>query len=252
MKKLCIDIGNTMTDIGIIDTKSFSCLAMRKLPTSMLIERIDNTLADLPADTTRSLDVTVCSVVPLVEKTLLHILREQPFVRKVSTFATNGHFPFAIHYEDPIVLGKDRIANALYAHFRYPRKCVIIIDAGTTITVDLLDPAKGFVGGMIMPGLNMQLQSLHNGTAALPSVSKFQDFNYPGFSTLSCMQLGVLYSCSGGVQKVVQWCREHYGQDFCAVACGGNWPQIQPLVNEDITYEAGLTLIGISLFDYQL
>jgi type III pantothenate kinase len=70
-------------------------------------------------------------------------------------------------YENPKSLGADRWAALLGARRIHGAACVVV-SAGTATTIDLLDAAGIFQGGLIMPGLDMMRSALADNTARLP------------------------------------------------------------------------------------
>jgi len=74
------------------------------------------------------------------------------------------------HYRHPEQLGCDRFAAAIGGHALYPNQHLIIATCGTATTVDAVTARGDFIGGMIMPGLQLMAQSLASNTAQLPHV----------------------------------------------------------------------------------
>lgn len=79
--------------------------------------------------------------------------------------------PIKIAYRTPSTLGADRLAGACGAKALFPGNDCLVIDAGTCITVDFISADGTYHGGAIMPGLQMNLHSLHTFTAKLPLIS---------------------------------------------------------------------------------
>ena len=76
--------------------------------------------------------------------------------------------PLTNLYKTPETLGYDRIAAVAGAHTIFPEKNVLVIDAGTAITFDMVTSAGEYIGGNISPGLNMRFKALHKFTNRLP------------------------------------------------------------------------------------
>ena len=119
--------------------------------------------------------------------------------------------------------GQDRLLAAAAA-YAMMKQAVIVIDAGTAITVDFVDGEGVFHGGAIAPGAQMQLDALNARTAQLPQV-KFErpaDSEAFGRNTVAAMQLGVFEGIRGMTQALV----ERYAADYRAVphvvATGGD------------------------------
>lgn len=84
---------------------------------------------------------------------------------------------------------------------------VIVVDAGSAVTVDWVDQAGVFRGGMIYPGLRLAAESLHTGTAALPLITAMTLMTTPpavGRATLAAMEAGLYWSQWGGLCGAVE------------------------------------------------
>ena len=72
-----------------------------------------------------------------------------------------------ILYETVETLGVDRIALVAAAVKKYPKRNVLIIDAGTCITFDFVNDQSEYLGGAISPGIEMRYKALHDFTSKL-------------------------------------------------------------------------------------
>jgi type III pantothenate kinase len=131
-------------------------------------------------------------------------------------------------YRDPRECGLDRLLGALAAHERgaAPRPAVVI-DAGTAVTIDGISVEGQFLGGMILPGLDLCLQALAASTA-LPRVH-LRDLEPPppvlGRSTAECLAAGGRHALVAGLQAAVGWVGAEVGGDPALVVSGhdGEW-----------------------------
>ena len=73
-------------------------------------------------------------------------------------------------------LGVDRWLAGLAAWSKY-KKNLIVVDAGTAITVDFINSRGTHLGGLIAPGPNILASALAGGTAHLPVVSRGEKKN---------------------------------------------------------------------------
>jgi type III pantothenate kinase len=123
--------------------------------------------------------------------------------------------------------GQDRLlcAAAAYAMLK---QAVIVVDAGTCVTIDFVDGEGTFHGGAIAPGARMQLASMHAGTAALPEVNfKLPDADETfGRNTEQAMLLGVYEGIRGMVQRLAERYAEAYGAFPHVIATGGDAPML--------------------------
>lgn len=81
-------------------------------------------------------------------------------------------------YRQPTQLGSDRFASAIAAHALYPQRALIVATCGTATTIDAVSPDGIFLGGMILPGLQLMAQALAKNTAQLPQVAASLSLNY--------------------------------------------------------------------------
>jgi type III pantothenate kinase len=104
-------------------------------------------------------------------------------------------------YVSPSVLGVDRWA-AMIGAFKLIGGSVLVIDCGTACSADFVDCNGKYLGGAIIPGLEMMQQSLRTGTEHIGSAES-EDM-VPGFgtSTIGCIQLGVTEALLGFIDRM--------------------------------------------------
>lgn len=107
--------------------------------------------------------------------------------------------PMHILYDNAKSLGHDRIAAAVGAMEKSPRTNLMIIDAGTAITLDAVDAAGTFLGGNISPGLSIRFQALNSFTDKLPLVTQDGEIPLIGHDTITAIRSGVV---SGVISEI--------------------------------------------------
>jgi type III pantothenate kinase len=111
--------------------------------------------------------------------------------------------PLEVAIESPERVGLDRLLNAVAARSRLaPGQAGILVDAGSAVTVDLVDERGAFRGGAIFPGLRLMARSLHDYTAQLPLVEPARLVPPPGTSTRTAIECGITYAWAGGVETL--------------------------------------------------
>lgn len=101
--------------------------------------------------------------------------------------------PIKNNYESPETLGHDRLALAVGATVHSPSCNCLVVDAGTCLTMDIIDDKGQYLGGTISPGIQLRLNSMHSGTANLPEI--MFDHVLPeqiGRDTIKCMKSGAV------------------------------------------------------------
>lgn len=119
--------------------------------------------------------------------------------------------------------GVDRLLAAAGA-WALAKQAVIVVDAGTAITVDFVDGEGTFHGGAIAPGLCLMLDALSQGTDALPRIpfqppSEDDPF---GADTESAMRLGVHLAARGLISQAIERYASAYGAWPKVIATGGD------------------------------
>lgn len=203
MDVLIVEIGNTVTDFAVFNAEH--CLATYTIQTEQLADRkkvLGQTAAVLkhhPA----VIHAAVCSVVPSAGELFLQSLGNT-LPGKVLEINSSLTLPFVLDYSPPNTLGADRLALCAYSRRNWPDKAAIALDIGTAITFDVLSSKGVYIGGMIMPGLDLMTAVLHDRTAKLPLV-QITESSLPllGKSTADCMQSGVFWGCIKQVEGLI-------------------------------------------------
>lgn len=136
-------------------------------------ERISLLTLDLGNTNPHMADFTDGELSSVKKLESLHSLKdlEKPFVVSSVTeqletsfkslWQDNSFCQMPLHYEKN-QLGLDRLYQAAFIYHAYPNQEVILIDAGTFITVDHINET-GFLGGYIYPGPQTFLSSYKQG-----------------------------------------------------------------------------------------
>ena len=114
--------------------------------------------------------------------------------------------PITVQYETPETLGKDRLAAAVGANYLEPGKDLLVIDAGTAITYELIEASGAYLGGNISPGMTTRFKALNFYTKKLPLVTEQEEVPLLGTNTESAIQAGVVngivYEMDGYIEKL--------------------------------------------------
>jgi len=155
---LAIDIGNTRTKFGF-----FKKGRLRK---KMYWEETDIAALETLL-TNQKVENIICSTVKTVDENFEKQLSKNRFYIRLD--ATTP-LPIQNKYRTPKTLGKDRLAAVAGAFELYPRTSSLVIDAGTCITYDIIDTKGNFLGGNIVPGLEIDTNSALRAGGALGTI----------------------------------------------------------------------------------
>ncbi|MGC4071821.1 MAG: type III pantothenate kinase [Nibricoccus sp.] len=201
---LCIDIGNTHTHYGVVDTLGSRFL--RQLPTRQLDHADDGfalRLSGLIAECPGLRGIAFCSVVPEATEKLRRILENARPPLPVFQLTYDKKLGIPIGYPRPAEIGQDRLANAAGAHALFGTPA-IVIDMGTAVTFDIVTKTHGYEGGIIAPGVEVMRRYLHEQTALLPKLDdSLQIDRAIGQSTIEAMRIGTVIGFGGMIQALL-------------------------------------------------
>ena len=146
--------------------------------------------------------------------------------------------------DNPKTVGSDMIVDAVAAIHEYP-KPIVVIDMGTATTMSVVDKAGNYIGGVILPGLKVSLDSLSGKTAQLPYISLSTPDKVIGKNTIDCMRSGIIYGNAAQIDGIMDRMEAELGEKASAVATGGLAKFITPLCRHHIVYDDALLLKGL-------
>ena len=233
---LAIDMGNTNIVIGCVDDKGV--LFEERLSTDFSKTELEyaigfKTVLELykiePQDIKGAI---MSSVVPQLSNII-----------KAAVEKTIGISPLIVGpgiktglnilMDQPRQVGSDQIVDAVAALNVYGAPA-IIIDMGTATTMSVVDENENYIGGVILPGIRVSVDSL---------VSR----------TIDCMKSGVVYGNASCIDGMIDRMKEANGfgqngkKDAIIIATGGLAEVIIPHCRHDIKVDPGLLLKGLRI-----
>jgi len=152
----------------------------------------------------------------------------------------------AIHVDNPLEVGADRIVNCAAAFHQFGGPTVIV-DFGTATTFDVVDENAAFIGGVIAPGLNISAEALFARAARLPRVDVRRPDHVIGTNTVVNMQSGIYFGYLGLVDGILARIKLEVPKLKRVVATGG----LAPLFEEESEHidevDPELTLKGLKI-----
>jgi type III pantothenate kinase len=200
----------------------------------------------------------VSSVQPTACVTLQSVLAES-YPRDRIELIEHVRVPLKCQVDFPDRVGIDRLLAAWGANLlRQPLQPMIVIQAGTAITVDWLDEAGIYHGGAIMPGISLTLKYLALGTAHLPWLAPPSDPTQvvvPGRNTQDAILGGVNASFVGGIDLLIkQYTRLFAGpaESIQITLSGGDGPALSKAIDRPIQVIEHLVLSSLAKLPGQL
>jgi len=234
---LCIDQGNSRTKIAIfspdgkmVNNFIYKCFSAQDVEKLCDLYPIENSIISSVVN----VDVAVINV--------LH-RRTKHFI----LFDYTTPVPIRNGYDTPRTLGQDRLAAAVGAHYLQPGKNLLIIDAGSAITYDVVSDAGEFLGGNIAPGMSMRFRALKNQTKRLPLVEIDEKQIIPllGKNTHDAILAGVVRGIRFEIEGYIR-ALEHRSETFTTFITGGSAAYIMANLRDPVLLERHLVLIGLN------
>jgi type III pantothenate kinase len=239
---LVIDIGNTSTSIGFYRNGKVSSVSRCK-SRSRSDKEIMALITAKPAD-----KAVVASVVPSVNTRWKKLMKSTGLPKPL--FVSHElELGVPVNYPHPGKIGADRLANSAAAAKLLGTPSVVC-DFGTALTFDVLDAKRGYIGGIICPGLPLMFDYLADKTALLPHVKPVKTKSAVGRNTAQAMQIGACLGYRGMVREILQNLKKDFGVRKLPVCCTGGYAgwifkdwDIKAVIDPKLTLR-GLGIIG--------
>ena len=153
--------------------------------------------------------------------------------------------PISVKYQTPKTLGKDRLAAVVGATYLYPNRNLLVIDAGTAITYELVDASGAFLGGNISPGMTTRFKALHSFTKKLPLLVEQDDVPLIGDSTELAIQAGVVNGIVFEMDGYIDSLQKIY-PDLFVFLTGGHSFYFESRLKNSIFANVNLVLVGLN------
>ena len=150
-----------------------------------------------------------------------------------------------IDFPDPTKIGADRLANAVAVASQKRVDPVVVVDFGTAVTFDIIDPRPAYLGGVIAPGLDAMRHYLHERTALLPEIEIARPPSAIGKSTVHAMQSGAYHGYRGLVLEILARLSDELGTAPKTIATGGYAGLIADGLEAIHSVEPYLTMFGL-------
>jgi len=154
--------------------------------------------------------------------------------------------PIRNRYRVKKEVGQDRLVNAYAAKALYGAPA-IIVDFGTAITFDIISKKGDYLGGLILPGIELSLSSLYRNTALLPKVELKMATSIIGKDTVNSMRGGILFGFGAMCDGLVIQYKKILGKSTKVIATGGNAKLIKRYARSIQRVDEDLTIKGLQL-----
>ena len=210
---LCLDIGNTQIYGGYYNgkeiTHNFRINSKLGWSSDQFGVFIRSYLHEQELDCQLIKKITICSVVPSVNYSIrsacIKYFNIEPFI--VQLGVKTGLI--VNKYKNPHEIGSDIIAGCVAAVDLFPKHNIIVVDLGTATTIAAVNNRKEFHGGVIMPGIKTQTDSLCANAERLSSIDIIAPSAVTGTTTAHAIQSGIYY----GHLAAISYLTKHISQE---------------------------------------
>ena len=218
--RLAIDVGNTHTVYGVWDGdwKATWRRATRRDETEDEIGAWLRTMFEYGEILEQPSSAICASVVPGMDRSLRRAV-ERFFNLDLQFLTSGSQVGMKVTYEPPHAVGADRIANALGALAKYAAP-IIAVDFGTATTFDTIDREGTYVGGAILPGVQLSSDALFARAAKLPSVEIKAPAHAIGKNTAESLQSGIAFGYAGAIDAIARRIDAELGGGSTIIATG--------------------------------
>ena len=246
---LYIDVGNTNTKWAVGDTEAFfdqgSFANQQPFPATLLDHSVESCWISSVADSH-------------VSKALVGQVNESFGVTANMVKVTGQAAGMRNGYRSQDRLGVDRWMAALGSRFYAQKGGIVVIDAGTAVTVDYVSPENVFEGGVIVPGVKLMHDALVGSTAGIDSRPAEVE-SVIGKTTSECVNSGVLFGLAGAIERITDEMLSNFaktktealsGQSHVFI-CGGDAVMLAKLLPAFYIQHPDLVLRGLQVISAQ-
>ncbi|MCR4607916.1 MAG: type III pantothenate kinase [Oscillospiraceae bacterium] len=244
---LAIDVGNSHVVLGSIeDGKILNVIRIKTDPKDTWAEyaiKIDQLFGIFGFDQSRLEGAVVASVVPPVTAAITEAVKK--ITGKESLVVGPGiKTGLNLRIDDPSTVGADLVVGGVAAIKYYGTPC-IVLDMGTATTITVIDGNKSFIGGAILPGVDLSYSALASGTSLLPAISITAPEKVVSTNTVDCMRSGAVYGTASMIDGMIDRIEDELGEHCSVVATGGLSNHIVPCCRHKIVLDDELLLKGL-------
>ncbi|MCX7019775.1 MAG: type III pantothenate kinase [Candidatus Sumerlaeota bacterium] len=250
-KLLVIDIGNSSVKMGVYEGDVLSQAVVHPhefdhgggMTAKQFARMACEVAGDGAKDWKTFKGAAFCSVAPAIIEAAMQTLQRM-FGGQTLHVKSDTHMPVKNGYLAPKKVGVDRLVGAVGGASAYGAP-LIVVDAGTAITVDVISRNREFLGGAILTGIKLSATALADGTAALPLIKFKQPSKAIGRTTIESIRSGLYIGTAGAVDRIIERAWEELGYETPVVATGGGSKDILSFALHITRHDSDLTLLGL-------
>ena len=246
---LTIDVGNTNVVLGCVEdgvvvSRSRLATNTSDLPNDYAMKMRQSFAFD-SIDYHEFEGAILSSVVPQVNRAIRSAVRKLTGLECIIVGA-GIKTGVNVKIDDPGTLAGDLITGTVGALSMY-KPPIIIVDMGTATTIVAVDKDGAYIGGAIVPGVNLSFEALSQGTSLLPNISIEAPRKCIATNTVDSMKSGAVFGTAAMIDGMIERMEAELGQPATVIATGGLSGGIIPYCKHEIKHEPDLLLKGLAI-----
>ena len=246
---LTIDVGNTNVVLGCVEdgvvvSRSRLATNTSDLPNDYAMKMRQSFAFD-SIDYHEFEGAILSSVVPQVNRAIRSAVRKLTGLECIIVGA-GIKTGVNVKIDDPGTLAGDLITGTVGALSMY-KPPIIIVDMGTATTIVAVDKDGAYIGGAIVPGVNLSFEALSQGTSLLPNISIEAPRKCIATNTGDSMKSGAVFGTAAMIDGMIERMEAELGQPATVIATGGLSGGIIPYCKHEIKHEPDLLLKGLAI-----
>lgn len=246
---LVADIGNTNITLGVFNSDTLIETFRLSSDKDLSQEEYEILLKTI----LNNYDIHHCIIASVVNELTSLLKKSIDKLFGINSLLLNSEMNLGIklNVNNPKEVGADRIANACAAYTLY-KKPTIVVDLGTATTIEVVNGNGEFIGGAILPGINMQLLALNMNTSKLPKVECDSIAPVIGNNTNDAILSGVIRGSSYAIDNLLKESEKELNEKATIVATGGFCNVVSKYISRNFdVVNQNLTLEGLKIL-YEL
>ncbi|WP_462156966.1 type III pantothenate kinase [Pseudoalteromonas sp. GB56] len=187
--KLLVDAGNTAVKMLLAnESGQLHAVGLQEVPW----QHVDEVLISAVAD---SSSLTQVLAIAAAHGKTVHRARTSSHWRELECAYPNFQ-----------TLGIDRWLAVIAGYSENPNGHTVVVDAGTALTIDVINDNNQHIGGYILSGLKLSEQSIVNRAQNVFSVDGLSAKPHPGNSTPAAVKNGAFVGALGAIEYTLNQC----------------------------------------------
>ena len=246
MHALIGDIGNTITKICLIETKTFKIKKMVYFNSNNISSKnfLYNNLKKIIKKKSMNKAALFSSVVPKYQSILKKFLKKIYKIKLREIKEKDINKIVKINIKNKKQVGSDRIANSVGAYKKYKTNC-IVLDFGTATTFDVVTKKGTYNGGIIAPGINLSMKSLVSSADQIPAFHIKKQKKIIGKNTLEALRSGFYWGYLGLINNIILRIEKETKKKYKIIFTGGFADLFKTSIARPFEIDKNITINGI-------